>query len=131
MVIEEALVQQLEDSVGVGAQIADRIYPNIIPEDATLPALAYQKISGPRMLAHDGKLYARVRFQMTARAASYGAAKAAINAVKLELEAFTGTLGGAGGVKTYEISIENELDGYNQIAGYATVRLDIIVLHEE
>ena len=129
--IEESLVDRLADTGAVTTLVGSRIYPNMIPQDAALPALAYQKISGVRNKFHDGPGYARSRVQMTARAATYASAKTVINAVRVALEGFRGLLGGSTGANVYEISIDGEVDGFDQAAGHSTVRMDLIILHEE
>ena len=54
MAIEAGLYAHLVGSAGVTALVATRVYPLLVPQDATLPAIAYQRISGPRDHTHDG-----------------------------------------------------------------------------
>jgi hypothetical protein len=52
--------------------VANRVYPSVLPEGATLPALVYTRISGHRVHAHDGYTgLANPRFQVTAHANSF------------------------------------------------------------
>jgi hypothetical protein len=43
--IEEALYSHLSTSTGLTALVSDRIYPIMMPQDPTLPAITYQRIS--------------------------------------------------------------------------------------
>ena len=132
-VIEEALVARLAADNTVKAAVAARIYPLAAPQGAAMPFLTYQRISGPREHTHDraGDL-ARPRFQFTAVAATYSAAKALINAVRTSLDNFRGTLSG---VSVEAIYVENESDVFNLASdqsktSYATW-LDCVVWHHE
>lgn len=132
MIYEQALVTELEATSAITDLVGTRIYPNVIPEDADLPAMAYQRISGARTQFHDGSVFwDEARVQFTIRAATYASAKSVIAAMKNKLGGFMGTMGGVGGVPVHETSIGNDLDGYDQEAGYYTVRLDIRSLYKE
>ena len=66
MNIEEALYSKLTGDAGVAALVSTRIYPNVVPQDIALPAVAYQRISTVRDMAHDGPTgVAHARFQFT------------------------------------------------------------------
>jgi hypothetical protein len=43
--IEEALYSHLSTSTALTAIVSDRIYPMMMPQDPTLPAITYQRIS--------------------------------------------------------------------------------------
>lgn len=132
MVIEEALSAHLLADANVSALAGTRGYPLLIPQDGDLPAWAFQKISGARLYSHDGPSgIAWPRFQITCQAASYSAAKALVNAIRGSLEGYAGTMGGAGGVPVRGIFVDGEVDGYGFDTGTYTVRLDVIIQHEE
>ncbi len=129
---EQALVTKLEATTAITNLVGTRMYPNIIPQEVALPALAYQRISSERSQFHDGTVfYDTARVQITIRATTYASAKSVISALKTTLSGFKGTMGGAGGVTVFETNVENELDGYDQAAGHSTVRLDITALYKE
>ena len=128
MNIEEALYSKLVSDAGVST----RIYPNVVPQDIALPAVAYQRISTVRDMAHDGPLgIAHVRFQLTISAASYTSARAVANAIRTALDGFSGLMGGVGGVTVEASFVENDSDGYNQAGGEQVVRLDVLIIHQE
>jgi hypothetical protein len=110
--------------------VAQRIYPLAIPQDVAMPAVAYQKVSGSRISAHDGPSgWAEARVQFTCTAAEYAEARAIADAIRVSLDGFRGVLHNE--VRVDRCGVENEVDGENQVAGYATVRLDVVMLHRE
>ncbi len=132
MIIEEALAYHLLNDAVVSALAGDRGYPQVIPQEAALPAWAYQRISGPRLLAHDGPTgLASPRFQITCTGNTYGEAKGLCNAIRVALDGYKGLMGGASGVQVESAGVENEIDGYNQATGKQTVRLDLLIWHKE
>ncbi len=132
-VIEEALVAILAGNAGVKALAGSRIYPLVAPPDVTLPAIAYQRISGPRVHSHSGSSgLASPRFQFTALASTYSGAKALVNAMRQALDCYVGIVLG---VQIHAIVLENEVDGYNDSADRQastfTVWIDATVWHQE
>ena len=93
--LETGLVTHLEDDTGVGALIGDRIYPLQVPQDAELPALAYQIITDRYEVTHDQRSeLSRARVQFTHVGTTYTALKSLSEAVRDALHQFTGDLGG-------------------------------------
>lgn len=135
MDFEEALYAALVADGRVGALVSTRVYPQVIPQDVDLPAIAYQKISGPRWTSHDGALgLVATRMQLTCTAESYADAKAVFHAVRELLSGFRGMLGAsatAPGVWVVRSALDNEIDGYNLATGRQTVRCDLNVIYRE
>ena len=130
MNLEEGIYTELSTDSGVTAIAGTRGYPLVIPQDASLPAWAYQRISGPRVLAHDGPTgLAQARVQFTCTAGSYDEAKSLANAIRGALDGFKGMLGG--GVFVGYAHVENEIDGYQSASSLVTVRLDVNFLYKE
>ena len=130
MNVEEALYARLAADAGVVHLASTRIYPLVIPQDADLPALAYQRITYSPVREHAGVSdWAAGRFQLTCTAATYAAAVGLATAVRRCLDGFRGVL--AGGVTVAECSVEGQVDGYNEIADTATVRVDVEMLYRE
>ena len=127
--IEQALVAEILAESTITAIIADRIYPLLIPQDVTLPAIAYQVISGPVSYHHDGPdRYTIKRIQLTCQAQTYAAVKALVDAIKAHLSGYVGNLGSLSNVRG--LFFDSEIDGRGLL--YAppedtvkTVRLDI------
>ena len=132
MYIEAALYYHLTNDTDVKALISARAYPNVIPQDADLPALAYQEISRPGGMAHDGATgIAWPRFQITGQADTYTEVVDLLNKVRIALNGFTGTMGGSGGVTIEGCFVKDVHDGYEFATERETRRLDVIIWHQE
>ena len=111
MPIESALYSRLTAVSGVTALVSTRIYPNVIPQNAAMPVIAYQVISTDRNYRHAGQSNnAMPRIQITVEAASYSSAVAVCAAVRAALSGYKGTVGT---VVIGGIFLETEYDGYN------------------
>lgn len=131
--IEEAIYSHLIADAGVSALVSSRVYPLTIPQDIALPAIAYQRISGPRTHYHAGPSpVAQGRYQITCQAETYSASKGLANAVRSALDGYSGAV--TSGEESLEIEgafLVNELDGYEFDTEAETVRLDFLILYQE
>ena len=93
---------------GVTALVSTRIYPTVLPQDKTLPALVYQRISGvePGQIDGQGRALVQGRIQVTALASEFGACAAILDAAR---EALLYQYGSIGGVEV--VSIIRDIDG--------------------
>jgi len=127
--IEEAVYARTVGHAGVAVLIGTRCYPLVVPQDAAMPAIAYQRISGAPERSHSGfSGVSETRFQFTGGANSYASAKAVAQALRRCWESFKGTvaniaIGGA--------FVENESDGYSEETPAPVVRLDVSMWHDE
>lgn len=127
--LEAGLWKALTSAPRVAGLVGDRIFPEVIPQDAQLPAMAYQRVSGPRSTFHGGPTgWAQGRIQLTITAETYAAAKDVAEAVR-DLFPFHGELGGL--VTVAVARLENEVDGYGPQIEAPTVRLDLWFLYSE
>ena len=86
MRLTEAVAQRLMTEAGTFALIGTRVYPGILPQDETLPAVAYTRISAIEDLAADGPTgLLTVRVQIDAYAADYDASRAVGDAIRAAL----------------------------------------------
>lgn len=128
MTLEEALVSHLEVDAGVSALVGTRIYPLVVPQDADLPAIAYQRISGPREYALDGHTgAARARVQVTSVAESYSGAKALSVAVRAAMRSFRGV----GDLRVEAVFEENEVDSWQDRFNAPVVMQDFMIRYQE
>ena len=106
--IETALWAILIGDATVAGLVGTRVYPNLVPQGADMPAVTYEQITGPREHVMTQTLgIAKSIFQINCWSSSYSETKALAEAVRNELSDFTGT------VNTREIkqaTIENEGD---------------------
>lgn len=92
-VIEEAVCKILKDAAGVAAIVSTRIYPQVIPQGGTMPAITYQRISGPRLRSLAGaSTLAHPRFQINCWATTYKGASQLEDAVRAAFDDYLGTV---------------------------------------
>lgn len=93
--LEEAVYSRLSGFAGLTALVSTRISPVEIPQDAALPAVVYQRISGIRNYAMGNQTpLVRARIQVTSWAESYSGVKAVAEQVRLALSNWHGTAAG-------------------------------------
>ena len=104
----KAVYALLSADAGVTALVSTRIYPTVLPQDKTLPALVYQRISGvePGQIDGQGRALVQGRIQVTALAAEFGACAAILDAAR---EALLYQYGSIGGIEV--VSIIRDIDG--------------------
>lgn len=118
----------------VGASPNDRIYPVVLPEKPSYPAITYKQISGRRLQGvHDDPGVAIVTVQVTAFSGSFDEAKALAEQIRLALErhgtAVTGTP--INGVTVYDITMGSDADDYVPELDIFAIATDFTVTHEE
>lgn len=96
----------LYNATGAG----NRVYPQVLPQGAVLPAISYQQVSAVRThaMGQDGQI-TRVRMQVNAWGKTYADARALAGQVLTQLSRFKGT---TGGVQVLDVLLDNELDQY-------------------
>ena len=133
MQLEVALYNYLSTYAGLIALTSTRIYPNVLPQSPTYPAVTFEMISGPRVHAmgsDPGLTFPRYEFTC------WGSTKASARAVALQiidaLQDKTGTIGGTGGVTIQRIFLEDESDGESDpiLSRYARI-VEFIIWAEE
>jgi hypothetical protein len=133
---EAALFSILTTDSAITAIVGTRVYPDLLPQGVTYPAIRTQRISTPRSQyrALDGVAgYASPRMQIDCYALSRSAAITLAQAVYAELEGYHGM---ANGLRVDAISTEDEgasveTDiGPNGAAVYGE-RLDVVMFHPE
>lgn len=126
---QTALVSLLKNNAGVAALVGTRIYPNVIPQTAALPAIAYQTISSMKGYTHGGPEAGKEPYvQLTIEASSYSSVQAVSAACE---NCLSGYWGPAGGGRFESIFLENEFDGYNLDTANHTRRQDYRLTFKE
>lgn len=125
MTIEEALKAHLNSSVTL---VSNRVYPVVLPPAATLPALAYLKVSNVPLYAHDGDAgLPAVRFQFDIWASTYSSLQAVKAQLMTALSGYRGTMGGVGGVTVGSSFLVGEQDDYEPETSRYREMLDFII----
>lgn len=132
--VETNLFNRLITFPGLINLIGDRVYPVKMPQNAKLPVLTFQRISGFRVFAMDkGSGLASPRFQIDAWAENYDDVKAIAEQVRLALEGYRNMtsgvdingilyLGDTDGFASEETDVQTEI---------FRVSMDFIIWHNE
>ena len=123
------MITRLEAVTGVTDLVGTRIYPNLLPQSPTYPALTYQQVSGPRiesLQGHSG--LAHPRFEFNAFAETYIEARDIIEQVRLALEGFSGTVDS---VDIDGINLLDSRDFFEDSLGVHRRDMDFEVWHHE
>ena len=106
--IEAAIFKSLTEDSSISTIIGTRLFPLVIPQDGSMPAITYQQISGDRDHVLSGPTgFTKNRYQFNCWATTYGGAKRLFEALRIFWDGFSGT------VLTIAIQcvqMENEID---------------------
>ena len=124
--LESGLFAMLVADPTVAGSIATRLYPMILPDDVTLPAATYQRISTvtDQTLTSIVSL-TTVRMQFDTWASSYTVAKQIADALNSVLEGFYGSL--PNGVQIANITLDSQIDLYDSPTTYYRVSSDYLI----
>ncbi len=129
MMPEEALYAHLAADANVSALVGSRIYPLLLPQRCTLPAIAYQRISRMGVHAHTGPSgLARCRIQYTCVGRTYAEVKSVATAVR---QALDGLRGDINGLQVSAVFVDSEQDEFAFATKAVAVRMDVIVWYQE
>lgn len=130
MTLDQALFNYLSTFAGLTALIGTRVYPRVLPQNPTYPAVTYQRVSSTRMRTMGAPLLgAEPRIQFTIWAETHLAARAIATQLRAALEGYTGTMGGAGGVDVLGAQEQNDLDDYEPLTKLHQAILDFTIWH--
>lgn len=108
---------------GITALIGTRVYPSLLPQNVTLPAMVMQMISDPHELLHDGPQglpTARVQYDCWGRTSLE-----ATNVAQALRAAVDGYVGAMGAVTVTCAAIENMIDAYEPTTQRYRVIVDV------
>ncbi len=121
--IATAIVAALEGEGTITAIIGTnpvRLYPLIAPQDAALPYMVFQQISGVRDYTMDGPSgYVDARYQITCWAATYGGVVRLFEVVRKFFNGYHATIEGR---KIQYVHFENEMDRLENVPGTDVVQ---------
>jgi len=132
MEINDALYSYLSTYAGLSALISTRIYPDILPQSPTVPAITYQSISKVRehLFRADSTLV-KSRYQFSCFGNTRSSSKAVAKQIRFALQNYSGTMGGTGGVIVNAVEIDGEDDNYESDTKLYSTMLDFLIWHEE
>lgn len=88
MTLEEALRAHLIAHSGLSALVGSRVYPVQVPQNVTLPAMSYQRISTAPTQHRNQPVHGRVRMQLDGWASNYAAAVELRTQMRAAMETF-------------------------------------------
>lgn len=121
MSIESSLFTALSTNVGLSALIGARLYPDVIPQGATLPCVVYQRISTPRFQvlgSTQAVAVSRPRIQFSCWAGTAAGALAVCAALRTALLA-----------TSYAVTLDSEYTLRDPDSAYFRRNLDVFVAH--
>lgn len=98
--IHKALYAHLSASAGISALVGTRIYPGMLPQSPTKPALVYTLVAQAPDYTLDSRESYNPLIQIDCFADTNVAAQGVADAVDAVLSGFTGTFGGGGNTVT-------------------------------
>jgi len=115
---------------GILEAVEDRMYPVNLPQNPTLPALTYERISTERGATHDGPDgIQQPTICISCHATTSIEARDLANKVRLRLNGFVGTMGVETVVQA--VFMENDGDNYQSDPGIYVSDLDFEIWAEE
>ena len=92
MTVEADIFSRLSGYAGLSALVSSRIYPNVLLQNATLPAVTYRRVSSerPPVMGADTGIV-RARFQFDIWATSYSGMVAAKEQLRAAFQRYNGT----------------------------------------
>lgn len=124
--IEETLYTRLSTYAGLTALVSTRVYPMILPQGVTFPAIEYSRVgTSPRdsCMIEDAGIV-RARYRITSWADTFSAVKAIADQVRQAMQRYT-----TSGVQA--TFIIGEYDIYDEEAEKYGAAIDIELIYEE
>lgn len=134
MKAEKVVRERLSTHAGTTALVASRIYPVVLPQEPTYPAITFSRVSSQRIEGvHTNPGMATVRIQITCWASTFDSAKSVAEQVRLALERYGTSVSGTtiAGVTVYDIHMGSEADAYEPTLDAFASSVDFTVVHAE
>jgi len=127
--LETVLQARLSTFAGLMPLVGPRVYPLRLPQTATMPAVTYQRIDGPRESGIAGEHgMAHPRIQVDSWALTYGGAKAVAEQVRAALQRWSDATTTPVVLDSF---IGGEIDIYESDVELNRVSMDFIIWHRE
>ena len=129
MSLEAALYTLVTTDPGVSALIGTRLYPNFIPQDAPLPAMAYLRASTVKGYTQNGPDgVAKATIQFTIDGPTFAQSRAAADALFRLLSGYRGKVGDQIIGASFQ---ENDHGGYNLSSDQTAIYQDYRISYRE
>lgn len=117
---------RLTTYTGMSALVGTRVFPLLMPQNVTLPAITYQRISGTAQ--HGSSNIREARYQINIWGATYASVQGIATVVRAALEEWTA---GDAGVLIRMVRIVNEQDDYEDDSRTFRTIIDVILHLDE
>lgn len=125
MTVEENLFTRLSNFAGLTALVSTRIFPNILPQKPTFPAISYRRVSAVRASCMGvDRPNVEARFQVDIWALTYTSARQTADQVRKALQRYNTT-------DIEDIFIESEIELYEDESRTHHIAVDFIVHYLE
>jgi len=131
MQIEQAIMTHLLADSSITDLVGDRVFFVKAAQDVSAPYIVFFKVTDPPQYSHDGRSLYEPLFQFDIFDTTYSSVKEIAAVLKTSLEAYSGTLGGAGGVAVNGSFVEDENDFYEDITRLYHTAVDIRFWHNK
>ncbi len=126
MSADSKLYTRMANYSGISTLVGTRIYPLILPQNVTFPAVVYQRISGT---AQNGTTSIReARYQLSCWSATFSGTKALADQVRGAMEEWSS---GGTGTLVRMCRVVNELDDYEPDEKVYRTIIDVILHIDE
>lgn len=106
--IEKAIYSILANDPDVEGLVSTRVYPLIVPQGASMPAITYEQNSGPREHTMTGPIgMVPAMFVINCWSSTYAQSRTLADYVRIALDGYAGTVGSQ---KIYVAMLYNEND---------------------
>lgn len=131
--LEAALAHYLRTRPDISARAADRVYPKLLPQDPTYPAVLYHRVATNRHHNQAGSSrLANPQFQIDVFALTLEEAIALADAVYRALDGHSGLIGEAPNqVDVHGCFVEEQEDGYDEDLRLFWHSITIMLWHNE
>lgn len=91
--LSKALYTKLSGTAGITALVSTRIYPVVLPENVTLPAISYSVVAQPQIHSLEGVTALNSLVQIDCWADTFLASQNVAEAIANAINDFSGTIG--------------------------------------
>ena len=130
MTLEDAIYNYLSGYAGLVPLVAQRVYPVILPQTVTLPAVTFSRVSRVGESDLNGLAWSVARFQFSCWAKKHTTATATAAQVRAAFQDYQGVMGGSGGISVMGADVVNEVDLYSAETGIFHVAVDVKITHK-
>lgn len=127
MMLEKAIYSYISTYPGLTALVGNRIYPLVIPQNPTYPAVAYSRVSRVYEKDLSGTAWNQSRMQFSVYARKYSDAKAVVEQIRAAFRDYRGKING---IDVMLADISNEVDLYEPDTALFHVSIDILIIHK-